>query len=453
VAACELELAAFARPSPAQKGGDVTTTWQNTRTPAPTTVLRTTDDVEAYVARICFKTGPPRLVGAELEWTVHHRADPRRPLDPAGLAAALSPYTPTSLDPRSPHLRLPRGSVLTVEPGGQVEISTPPYASLAGLRAATAEDLDHLTDRLSHAGLVLGSTGIDPHRPPRRLLHGPRYDAMTHAFARQGPAGLAMMCGTAGAQVCLDVGEPERVAARWRALHDLGPVLLASFANSPHARYPGWASARMATWFGVDPARTAPVSETGEPATAFARYALRAPLLCVRDGPDGPSGRDGPGGPDGRDGRDGPGGSWRAPPDVTFADWLAGAIPRRPTAADLDLHLSTLFPPVRPRGYLEVRYLDAQPPDGWFGPVAVLAALLTDDRTVDRVRELCAPVAGAWRAAARSGLADPTVRRAAYQVLDLACRELHRTDLNPWQRDQVSEELSRRLAGAPGGTP
>jgi glutamate--cysteine ligase len=319
-----------------------------------------------------------------------------------------------------------------------VEISTPPYASLAGLRAATAEDLDHLTDRLSHAGLVLGSTGIDPHRPPRRLLRSPRYDAMTHAFARQGPAGLAMMCGTAGTQVCLDVGEPERVAARWRALHDLGPVLLAGFANSPHDGYPGWASARMATWFGVDPVRTAPVSETGEPATVWARYALRAPLLCVRDGSDG---------------SDGPGGSWRAPPDVTFADWLAGAIPRRPTAADLDLHLSTLFPPVRPRGYFEVRYLDAQSPAGWFGPVAVLAALLADDRTVDRVRELCEPVASAWQAAARSGLGDPAVRRAAYQVLDLACRELHRTDLNPSQRDQVSEELSRRLAGAPGGTP
>lgn len=410
----------------------MTTTWQNTRPPAPATVLRTTEDVEAYVATICFKTGPPRLVGAELEWTVHHRADPRRPLDPAVLAAALSPYTPTSLDPRSPHLTLPRGSVLTVEPGGQVEISTPPYASLSGLRAATAEDLDHLTDRLSHAGLTLGGTGIDPHRAPRRLLRSPRYDAMSDAFARQGPAGLTMMCGTAGTQVCLDVGEPYQVAARWHALHDLGPVLLAGFANSPHHRCPGWASARMATWYGIDPARTAPVPESGDPATAWAGYALRAPLLCVRDGP---------------------GDSWQAPGGVTFADWLAGAIPRPPTVADLDLHLSTLFPPVRPRGYFEVRYLDAQPPADWFGPVAVLTALFADARTVDRVRELCEPVAGAWQTAARSGLGDPALRRAASRVLDLACRELHRTDLNPAQRDQVSKELSRRLAGAPGGTP
>jgi len=409
----------------------VTTTRQDTRAPAPATVLRTTEDVEAYVARICFKTGPPRLIGAELEWTVHHRADPRRPLDSAVLATALSPYTPTSLDPRSPHLTLPRGSVLTVEPGGQVEISTPPYASLAGLQAATAQDIDHLTDRLSHAGLVLGGTGIDPHRPPRRLVHSPRYDAMSHAFARQGSAGLAMMCGTAGTQVCLDVGEPERAAARWRALHDLGPVLLATFANSPHDRFPGWESARMATWYGIDPARTASVPETGEPATAWARYALRAPLLCVRDGP---------------------GGSWHAPPGVTFADWLAGAIPRRPTAADLELHLSTLFPPVRPRGYFEVRYLDAQPPGGWFGPVAVLAALLAGDRTVDRVRELCEPVAGAWQTAARFGLGDRTVRRAAHQALALACQELHRTDLSPSQRDQVSQDLSRRLDSVPGGT-
>lgn len=390
------------------------------------TVLRTADDVEAYVARICFKTGPPELVGVELEWTVHHAADPTRPLDPTVLSGALGPYAPPALHPDSPHRTLPGGSTVTVEPGGQVEISTPPYPSLSELHSATRSDLGQLTDRLARAGLALGPTAIDPHRPPRRLLHTPRYDAMACAFERCGPEGLTMMCSTAGLQVCLDVGEPDRLAARWAALHALGPVLLAGFANSArHAgRHTGWASARMAAWFGIDPVRTGAVDTGGDAVSAWTRYALRAPLLCVDNGP-----------------RD-----WHAPPGVSFADWLAGAIGRPPTVADLRLHLSTLFPPVRPRGYFEVRYLDAQPPAEWLAPVAVLTALLSDDDTVDRARELCDPVAGQWMSAARAGLADPVLHAVAHQVLDLACHRLDRTDLTPADRDHVTEIVSRRLA-------
>src|SRR3954470_419306 len=78
---------------------------------------------EAYVASVCFKHGPPRLTGVELEWIVHHEDDPRRPLDAARLAAALGPYAPRTVNQDSPHLPLPAGSPLTLEPGGQVEIS------------------------------------------------------------------------------------------------------------------------------------------------------------------------------------------------------------------------------------------------------------------------------------------------------------------------------------------
>lgn len=408
----------------------MTSTQQRPSVPGHETELRTPDDVEAYVAKICFKTGPPRLVGVELEWTVHHDTDPARPIDPAHLTAALAPHAPSQLDPHSPHRTLPSGSTVTVEPGGQVEISTPPYHSLARLRAATGHDLNHLTEQLARAGLVLGGTGIDPYRPPRRLLRTLRYDALAAGLARHGTHGPTMMCSTAGLQVCLDSGEPDRVAARWQALHDLGPVLLAVFANSAHhaGRQSGWASARMATWLGIDPARAGPVRDIAEPSAAWARYALRAPVVCARDiAGDG----------------------WHTPPGITFADWLAGALPRLPTVADLDLHLSTLFPPVRPRGYFEVRYLDTQHPADWFPPVAVLTALLAHEATVDRVRELCAPVSGRWLTAARAGLADPAIHRVAYQVLDLACRELHRTDLAPPERQQVSEQLSQRVTRAP----
>lgn len=393
-------------------------------------VLRTRDQALEHVHAICFKTGPPRRVGVELEWTVHHAKDPARRLDRPTLAAALGDHSPRTLRPDSPEQPLPSGSTVTVEPGGQVEISTPPHRSLARLHRDTSADLGHLTTRLASHGLRLGERAIDPYRPPRRLLHTRRYDAMATAFSRRGGAGLTMMCGTAATQVCLDAGEPDRVPARWRALHALGPVLLALFANSSrHAgRDTGWASARMRTWLNTDPPRTGPVAGGGQPADAWARYALDAPLLCLRR----------------------PDAGWDPPPGVTFGDWIAGKLRPAPTIGDLEYHLGTLFPPVRPRGYVEARFLDAQPPRDWFAPVAVLAALLSSDETTAQVRELAAPVAGAWTTAARRGLADRAVRAAAVRVGDLACQALDDTDLSAAVRDAVAETVSRRLAGGKG---
>jgi glutamate--cysteine ligase len=312
-----------------------------------------------------------------------------------------------------------------------VELSPPPYPSLATLHGVVTEDLAHLQRRLRCAGLSLGRSGIDAHRPPRRVLHTPRYDAMARSFARSGPHGTTMMCSTAALQVCLDAGQPHQTAARWAALHALGPVLMAAFATSArHAgRETGWASARMRAWLGMDPARTGPVGEAADPAAAWARYALRAPLLVLRD-------------------RSQP---WDAPPGVTFADWVAGALPDPPTLDDLDYHLSTLFPPVRPRGYLEVRYLDAQPDGEWLAPVAVLAALLTDRDVVAEATDRAAPAAGRWRSAAHRGLADPVVASAARAVLDLACRHLTDTDLPAASRRTVVDIVRRRLAADRGG--
>lgn len=386
------------------------------------------DEAAYYVAGICFKTGPPRVLGVELEWTVHHREDPTRSVDPDLLARALHPHAPPTLDPRSDHLPLPNGGVLTVEPGGQVEISSPPHASLAALHAATAADIAYLTDLLARAGLGTGDSATDAHRPPRRLLHTPRYDAMAEALTAHGPEGATMMCSTAAVQVSLDAGQPSRVAARWAALHAAGPALLALFANSSvHAgRRTGWASTRMRAWLRMDPARTGPVPVGDDPAADWAQYALRGPVLCVRRGE----------------------GRWLRPPAaLSFGDWVGGALGDRPTYADLDYHLTTLFPPVRPRGYVEVRYLDQQPAGEWHAPVAVLSALFVDEASVDAVRDLCAPAEGRWEQAARLGLAQPDIAVAAKAVAELAGGQLSRTGLPQGVCDEVNELVGRRLAG------
>ena len=64
---------------------------------------------------------------------------------------------------------------------------------------------------------------------------------------------------------------------------------------------------------------------------------------------------------------------WAAPAGLTFRDWLRGAASARPDRRRPGYHLSTLFPPVRPRGHLELRVIDAQPGDGWIVPTAVVS--------------------------------------------------------------------------------
>ncbi|HEX3787830.1 MAG TPA: glutamate-cysteine ligase family protein [Pseudonocardiaceae bacterium] len=388
---------------------------------------------EAYVASVCFKHGPPRLLGAELEWTVHHAGQPRRQLTAQDLCAALGDHTPLTLNPISPNRPLRHGSLVTVEPGGQVEISAPPHPALTALLNAVAADAAELAALLADHGLVLGRQAFDPHREPRLLLDTPRYTAMANSFAPEGPDGIAWMCASAGLQVCLDIGEPDRAATRWAAVNALGPVLSALFANSDdHDRPDGWSSARMRAMFGADPQRTSPAPVTADPAASWAELAVNTPLICVRR-------------PEGR---------WDVPPGVSFADWINGALDRPPTVDDLDYHLSTLFPPVRPRGYLEVRYLDTQPGEDWIAPVALLAALFADEATVDAVVAATEPVADRWLPSARDGLTDPPIARAVDAVLAIGETALSvNTDLSEQTIGSVLEMLDERRhkAGPAGG--
>ena len=97
-------------------------------------------------------------------------------------------------------------------------------------------------------------------------------------------------------------------------------------------------------------------------------------------------------------------GDWSAPAGLTFRDWLRGAGERRPTSGDLSYHLSTLFPPVRPRGHLEFRGIDAQPGDGWIVPLAVTAALLDDPLAAGQAM---ATAEALWHRAAPGGPGGP----------------------------------------------
>ncbi|MFK8908960.1 ergothioneine biosynthesis glutamate--cysteine ligase EgtA [Streptomyces sp. YS-3] len=380
---------------------------------------------------ICFKTGPPRAVGVEVEWLVHDLHDPRLPVTHHRLAAAYASLK-----------AVPLRSALTVEPGGQLELSSLPAGSLMECVDSVAADLQAVRAALRTRDLTLAGLGQDPWHPPRRFLHDPRYDAMEAHFDRTGPAGRAMMCTSASVQVCLDAGYEEPgplgFGRRWRLAHLLGAVLVAAFANSPRqeGRTTGWRSSRQAVWTDLDPVRALAPPLDAEPRAAWAAHVLDAPVLCVRS--DGPA--------------------WDAPEGLTFRQWLRTGEPRPATREDLDYHLTTLFPPVRPRGHLELRMIDAQSgEDGWIVPLAVTTALFDDQEAAETayraVKSLAeragsspAPRNPLWADAARSGLADPELREAAGICFAAALEALPRLGATAEVREAVAAFTDRHVA-------
>ncbi|SEF87738.1 glutamate--cysteine ligase [Nonomuraea solani] len=364
---------------------------------AESTPLRDASEVADY-ARRCFRPAAEDHVGVELEFLIFDRTDP-------------AAQVPLARAERAVPAPLPGGSRVTFEPGGQLELSGP-AGPLPDAVAALAADVAVVRDALKAAGLALGGVGLDPVRPARRQLHLPRYDAMAEFLGR--PYGQLMMCSTASIQVNVDLGE--RPAARWERAHTLGPMLLAAFANSPlrAGRPCGWMSGRQEVWSHLDPTRTAPVPASGDPAADWAEYLLDARLMLVREDDERylPV----------RDGS-------------TFRDWLREGNQggRRPTAQDLAYHATTIFPPVRPRGWLEIRYLDAQQPAAWPVCVAVTHALITDDRAGDTAMAAAQPFVGAesWRIAARCGLTDPRLRQVAEAGFRAALEALPRLGAGP----------------------
>ncbi|MFJ7076905.1 glutamate-cysteine ligase family protein [Streptomyces sp. NPDC098781] len=131
----------------------------------------------------------------------------------------------------------PGGSRITLEPGGQLELSSRSAVSLAGCVEAMATDLTVLREAVESAGLILVGTGLDPYREPPRILDHSRYRAMEKFFDREGPAGPVMMRSTASVQINPNDGDESHSYSgfryRWELAHRVGPVLVAAFANSP----------------------------------------------------------------------------------------------------------------------------------------------------------------------------------------------------------------------------
>lgn len=351
-----------------------------------------------YIGDDCLVDGPLGCVGLEIEAHCYDPTDPhRRPSwdEITGVLEWLSP--------------LPGGSRVTVEPGGAVELSGPPCDGVLRATEAMARDQAVLRSAFAGVGLGLVPLGADPLRLSKRVNPGARYRAMEEFFtaSHSGVAGAAMMTSTASIQVNVDAGPQSGWAARVRLAHALGPTMIAIAANSPllGGQFSGWSSTRQRVWGQMDSARCGPIlgASGDDPRIDWARYALKAPVMLVHS-PDATA----------------------VTHYVPFSHWADGRVllsGRRPTIGDLDYHLTTLFPPVRPRRWLEIRYLDSVPGEVWPALVFTLVTLLDDPVAADLATEAVEPVATAWDTAARIGLGDQRLHAAANRCVSIAAEQ------------------------------
>lgn len=385
-------------------------------------------DAERFVRDHCFTPAENRSgsgrVGVELEWLpMKAGADDDR-ATPNLMRGALALCEP-----------LPCGGAVTFEPGGQVELSTLPAADVDEAIASVAADGALLDQALGRRGIRLVGLGFDPRNPPTRLLSSPRYNAMEHYFDQHGDAGRSMMCNSASIQVNVDLDGPAPIRDRWSLAHTLGPVLAAAFANSPFSQGgpSGYKSFRLATWERIDRSRSAPVLGTtpsGDPSLDYARYALSAQVMLIRSRRE------------------------RFDPmlqDLSFGDWISrGHELGFPTIGDFEYHLTTLFPPVRARGRLELRVLDTQPGQRWRAAVALAVAMLDDGEAAERCTAAVTtdPTLELWETAARHGLDHPALARAASACFGAALDALPRRALDSVTCDAAADFVDRYIRRA-----
>ncbi len=402
------------------------------------------------IVREQFRAPDPDLdlrVGVEVEFLCIHRGT-RRPAPPVaapstgGLAPATVPLVADLAarrgwrrtdGPGLPRFRRPDGTLISWEPGGQIEIATPPLSSLDTLDAAIAETVGEVATALGQEGIGLLARGVDPWTPvtvPRLWLDHPRYLRMSAHYDRGGLAGRRMMRQSAAVHVNLDFGsDPTR---RWYRANLLVPAAIAIFANSPGAgggsvgasevsgaadpeacggagRHTAWRTERGRAWRTLDPSRTGAFGMDDDPAGRYAEFARGASAFLLGDA-------------------DTPAIPWRETGCEDEAAWRA--------------HLSTLFPEVRPRTYLEVRCVDALPP----AHVTLAAAFLAGAVYGSAAPPVVAPPANdRLRVAGRDGLGDPTMREEALVWWAVAREGL--VELGPgFASDRVLERIDDFVA-------
>ncbi len=240
------------------------------------------------------------------------------------------------------------GETFSIEPGGQLEYSGAPYDTLAGLESALTTFYKNLTSIIDEMDLTLIFAGFPKswRREDMHWMPKTRYEIMQRYMPGKGTLGLDMMLRTCGTQINLDYESEHDMVRKFRVALGLQPLIIALMANASfkEGRPVGYASYRAHIWTQTDPDRCGIPDFVFSPAMGFSRYvdyALDVPMYFVR-----------------RQGR------YIDVAGRSFRDFMNGRLPElpgeMPTMTDWQDHLTTLFPDVRLKRYLELRGADSQ---------------------------------------------------------------------------------------------
>jgi glutamate--cysteine ligase len=315
------------------------------------------------------------------------------------------------------------GGAISLEPGGQFELSGAPVENV---HQTAAELFAHLAQLREVAGpLGIGFLGIgmtpDWTRADMPVMPKGRYKIMTNYMPKVGTLGLDMMYRTCTVQTNLDFSSEADMVKKLRVSLALQPVITALFANSPFTdgKPNGFVSKRSEIWRDTDQARAGMLPWAFEDGMGFERYvdyALDVPMYFVKRGD-----------------------KYIDAAGKSFRDFFAGKLDvlpgERPTVSDWANHVSTIFPEVRLKRYLEMRGADGGPWRRLPSLTAYCVGLLYDDDSLNAAWELVAD----WSAEERQKLRDEVPVRGfkavirnsnvftlAQQTLGLARRGLER---------------------------
>lgn len=351
---------------------------------------------------------------------------------------------------------LGKDSSVTLEPGGQLELSGALCPDLHCCRKDFCRHVDDILQAARPLGLLFLGLGVQPFTPLQAIdwLPKPRYAIMRAYMEQTGDMGHNMMKQSAGLQVNLDFADESDCVDKLQAAQLLTPLFYALFANSPllDGQPSGFLSTRGEIWSRTDKDRSGLVPgffDEGADLGCYVDYALDVPMyFIVREGQLFDMTQE------------------RFPFRRYLSEGFAGF---RATLGDWDLHLSTLFPEVRLRPQIELRSADTLPPGLSLSVAALSKGLLYDDAARAEIHRLFQSYDLAtfqqiyrqsWRFGLKTRVGRHTLRDLALQVLTLAREGLIRQQRERGSRfdetlfldglDEIAESgvtLAERLLG------
>jgi len=321
-------------------------------------------------------------IGTEHEKLVYKREDFRAPTydEPCGIRDILLNLREFGWEPIEENGKViaMRGAdgTVSLEPAGQLELSGAPLENLHQTCAETGRHLEQVKEIGERCGVGFLGLGMwaDKTREELPVMPKGRYGIMMRHMPKVGNLGLDMMLRTCTIQVNLDYSSEADMAQKFRVGLALQPLATALFANSPftEGKPNGYLSYRSHIWSDTDPHRTGMlpfVFEDGFGYERWADYMLDVPMYFVfRDG------------------------QYIDAAGQSFRDFLDGKLPalrgERPTSADWWDHLSTAFPEVRLKSFLEMRGADGGPWSRICALPALWVGLLYDQGSLDAAWDL-----------------------------------------------------------------